>query len=318
MQTGNKMNDQDAGSINIHSIQHRRNIHSFSHFAMATVYEIMIFHKDNNYAEQAAQAAFLEIDRLEMELSRFIENSDIARINAMSKNDEIIIGPDTLNCLLKCLDLKEETNGAFDITIGRNIDLWKNKSTQQKIDQSSLEDVQLQIDTEKFKVTLLSENANLDLGGFGKGYAIDQVYELLLEWGIESGFIHGGSSSALAFGSNSKNKPWEITLTHPVNNSVFYKTGLHERTLSGSGINKENHIINPHTMEPAKKRLAAWVYAKTAAVSDALSTAFMIMSDIEIKKYCDKNTGVSAIILESDKPNPLCFGNYFSKAGITT
>ncbi|KAA3610088.1 MAG: FAD:protein FMN transferase [Calditrichaeota bacterium] len=307
------MKDQDDKSINIQPSLNQDNVHSFSHFAMATVYEIMISHKDSIYAEQAAQAAFEEIDRLELELSRFIENSDIARINAMSKNEEIIIGPDALECLVKCFEIKVETNGAFDISIGSNIDLWKNKSTVQKTDPALLKKVELQIDIENFRVTLLSENANLDLGGFGKGYAIDRVHELLLDWGIESGFIHGGSSSALAFGSSSKNECREISFTHPENKSVLYKAGLTNMALSGSGISKENHIINPGTMEPVQERLAAWVFAETAAASDALSTAFMIMPGNEINKYCEENKNVSAIILEKEQTNPKYIGEYFKQ-----
>ena len=55
--------------------------HRFSHQAMATTFEVFIVHGDARYAEQAAWAAFDELDRLEAELSRFIENSDISRIN---------------------------------------------------------------------------------------------------------------------------------------------------------------------------------------------------------------------------------------------
>ena len=56
-------------------------LHRFSHKAMATIYEIFIVHEDANYAQQAAYEAFFELDKLEQELSRFIENSDISRIN---------------------------------------------------------------------------------------------------------------------------------------------------------------------------------------------------------------------------------------------
>ncbi len=58
-----------------------KNIHRFSHQAMATIFEIIIVLDDKDYGEQAAAAVFTEIDRLEDELSRFNPNSDISKIN---------------------------------------------------------------------------------------------------------------------------------------------------------------------------------------------------------------------------------------------
>ena len=157
------------------------NAYRFSHNSMATVFEVFIIHDDAGYAEQAAWEAFRELDRLELGLSRFIENSDISRINNLSKHQSTQIGLETFECLKLCAQLTSQTDGAFDITAGKNTGMNM-----------------LQLDESDFSVTLLADSINLDLGGFGKGYAIDLMAQLFREWDIESALIHGGKSSVLA------------------------------------------------------------------------------------------------------------------------
>ncbi|MHC4571036.1 MAG: hypothetical protein ACYS0C_03020 [Planctomycetota bacterium] len=71
--------------------------HHFSHEAMATTFEIFILNDDARYTQQAAWAAFDELDRLEAELSRFIENSDISRISNLAANQSLRIGPESIS-----------------------------------------------------------------------------------------------------------------------------------------------------------------------------------------------------------------------------
>ena len=64
----------------------------FSHEAMATTYEVIVVHEDERYARQAAAAAFEEVNRLEADLSRFIENSDISQINSLPVGRPLVLG----------------------------------------------------------------------------------------------------------------------------------------------------------------------------------------------------------------------------------
>jgi thiamine biosynthesis lipoprotein len=79
--------------------QEMRRVHRFEHQAMATLFEIYLSHLDSEYAAQAAFTCFAEIDRLEQELSRFIPNSDVSRINHLKAGDEVTVGLDTFYCL---------------------------------------------------------------------------------------------------------------------------------------------------------------------------------------------------------------------------
>jgi len=76
-----------------------RGTHRFSHAAMATVFEVRCVHADARYAAQAAQAAFDLVDRLEQELSRFVGNSDISRINHLAAGQRTRVNPSAMECL---------------------------------------------------------------------------------------------------------------------------------------------------------------------------------------------------------------------------
>ena len=102
------------------------NIHRFTHKAMATIYEILIEYDDKLYAEQAAKAAFDEIDRLENELSRFLPSSEISKINNLKSGEILLLSEDTLECLIQSQKSFEITNGAFDITLGSFKEKWRN------------------------------------------------------------------------------------------------------------------------------------------------------------------------------------------------
>ena len=110
-----------------------RRCHRFTHNAMATVFEIFIIHKDKVYAEEAAFEAFRYLDQLEQELSRFLTNSDISRINHSGAGQPIRVGSDTFACLKQCVDLTAKTKGVFDITIGAFVQIVNQNQKSRKI-----------------------------------------------------------------------------------------------------------------------------------------------------------------------------------------
>ena len=102
--------------------------HHFAHEAMATVFELYIVSEDEAYAQGGAQAAFAEVDRLELEMSRFIENSDIARLNSALPGEVVEVGMEVFDCLSRAVELSVQTGGAFDITIGALYECWLNET----------------------------------------------------------------------------------------------------------------------------------------------------------------------------------------------
>ncbi len=286
-----------------------RNLHRFSHPAMATVFEIFIIDDDASYAEQAAQEAFNELDRLEQELSRFIANSDVTRINHLAAKLPLRIGLDAFECLKISQQVFNDTSGAFDVTIGTLLQCWLHPDkTLRSPTGAELAEARrnvgmhlLELDEAEHTVTLQASPVHIDLGAVGKGYAVDLMSKILCEWDIERALIHGGRSSVFALGAPPSEKGWPLTFTNPRRREqILTQPRLCQQAASGSGLQKGRHIINPRTAQPLTGNRAAWVITPSAATSDAISTAFMIMEPDEIQAYCQRHPEVHALILTAD------------------
>jgi len=284
--------------------------HRFSHEAMATVFEIFIIHEEGNYAGQAALAAFDELDKIERNLSRFIENSDISQINRLAVGQSLKLCEDAFRCLQLAADIYDQTNGAFDITVGSLLscriaeDKTLRKPSAQDLDlaRRCTGMAAFQLDETEHTITLLSGPVQIDLGGIGKGYAVDRMAELLADWSIDTALVHSGQSSVLALGAPPRSKGWPVTLTSPDNpKEILAHLYLCEKALSGSGLQKGPHIIDPRRGLPVEGKIAAWSSAPDGATADALSTAFMVMAPDEIKKYCRRCPDVRAMIILQDE-----------------
>ena len=243
--------------------------HRFSHEAMNTVFEVIVCGQEAQYAEQAAWAAFDELDQIEAELSRFIEGSDIWQINSLHAGESVIVGITAFECLQLARRVYEETHGAFDVTAcgtARGMDL-------------------LTIDENEFTVTVTADGLTVDLGGIGKGYAVDRMAALLGEWEIHCAVVHSGQSSVYAIGSPGDTAGWGIALGGPA--ASREKLVLRDRALSGSAQTQDDPHILARDGKPVAGAVAAWAIAPSAALADALSTAFVVMSDRQVRRYCD-------------------------------
>jgi len=276
------------------------NLRRFEHNAMATVYEVFVVHKDAVYAGQAAWAAFEEVDRLENNLSRFIENSDISRINSLAPGHSLQIGLPAFECLQISVEMSKQTKGAFDITFGslhRGCDLLK-------------------LNEDDHTIELSAERIQIDLGAIGKGYAVDIIARILSEWGISAALISAGQSTILPIGKPEELPGWPVTMSDPSDYSrILAKIHIAGQALSASSQRKGPHIINPRTGNPAKGKTGAWATAGTAARADALSTAFMVMTAAQVRAFCKKHEETSAVIVlpvkKKDSANRILrYGNW--------
>ncbi len=298
----------------------------FSHEAMATTFEILVVHEDERYARQAATAAFNEVDRLEAELSRFLENSDIARINNLPAHQPLPIGLDAFECLKLSIRMYSETNGAFDVTVGALVKCWRNEDgtsrtpSPEEVNRARLHTGTnlLQLDEREHTVRLSASPMHVDLGGIGKGYAVDRVAELLREWSIDTALVSGGYSSVLALDAPAGTEGWPLTLSDPADHKcILARPCLRGRALSGSGVQKGGHIISSRTGRPIEGRRAAWASAPDAGTADALSTALMIMDPDEIERYCSLHPEALAMVIlqeqgeEAPKETILHFGRWY-------
>lgn len=273
--------------------------HRFSHEAMATSFEIIIAQDDVDalYAAQASDAVFAEIDRLEDELSRFRPMSEISRLNRLSAGEELSISLAAWDCLNLAKTVYDETAGAFDITIGPLMHLWRSpdgslhepEAERLALARQSIGSGLFELIEDGCRVRVLADHMVFDLGAVGKGYALDQAVQILQDWDITRVFLNAGDSTLLALEPPPGEAGWPVTLADGAQ-----EMALKEQALSGSGFMVQgSHLMNPRTLRPVPvQNKRSYALAPTAALSDALSTAFMIMSAEEIAELCAKYPGV--------------------------
>jgi uncharacterized protein (TIGR03663 family) len=260
------------------------NMLKFSHQAMNSTFEIFIQHTDESYAHQAARAAFAEADRLEALLSRFLANSDVSRINVAPVGQTVVVDQEVMECLCIAQQALELTGGAFDITLS-------GKGRQA-----------LELFPAAGEVRRL-EPVAVDLGGIGKGYAVDRMSQVLSEWSVSKALIHGGASSVLAMRPPDGKKGWPVTISDPSTGEVVLRLQLADEVLASSGLGKGLHIIDPATGNAVENARSSWVcLPKSAALADAVSTALMILPTEKIA-VLQQEIARSSILVFTNREN---------------
>lgn len=277
-------------------------IHRIGSHSMATEFQIYVVGTSEAKAMAVASAALRDLEPLESELSRFKRNSDISRLNHLQKGESTPIGIAALDCIQLAQDIHTATEGAFDITAGPLIAVLTNPDhsprdpSQEELSKAinAVGIKKIKLDHESLTATVLCDDLWLDLGGIGKGYALDQMALILKESGINNAMLDAGGSTLLAFGDGPDGNGWVGGLGEPNSPEIILKNN----SLSGSGFSERGeHIIDPrkHCRVPMKK-CNAWALAPYAALADALSTAFLVMTPKEIQDLCEKHEEIEAIL----------------------
>lgn len=274
--------------------------------AMATRFTLLISAADADatYARQAVNAVRIEVERLEEELSRFKAGSEIWRLSQLKTGQSMRLGLAAWDCLSLAKSLYQETGGAFDITIGPLMRLWRQGDGSLR--QPAVEEIEearritgshlFDLDESELSITLRAHPMVFDLGGIGKGYALDQAVQLLDDWGIRNALLNAGDSTVLALGAPPGAVAWPVS-------AGGCEIALRDRALSGSGFAEQGgHIMDPRTLRPVSGRSQRrYALAPTAALADALSTAFMVMNDDEVRSLCARYPEVALLPSGNDR-----------------
>lgn len=250
--------------------------HTFQHEAMQTTFTLRLLHADRQHAEAAATDAFALLDEIEQSLSRYIEGSDVWQINHLQAGESLFIRELCYDCLRASLDANELTLGLFDVTMGTRIEHRKQNREGLPPEPCG----RLLIDPERPAVHCLEAGREIDLGGIGKGFALDRMEDRLLEWEIESALLSAGSSTQLAYGP----EPWTV---HLCGTHCSHTIELKNEALSASGtIFQGAHIVSPDqpfSEEESYLQQKTWVIHPTGTLADAWSTALLLIDENKIE-----------------------------------
>ena len=274
---------------------------------MATEWVLLIRHTDQELAVNAADAVFRDIDALEAELSRFRPDSEVGRIGRLRSGESVALRLAAWDCLSLARDVWQATAGAFDVAIGPLYELWRNRPASDPPTDAELASAMARsgsrlfdLDEESQRIQVHTDHLRLDLGAIGKGYALDMAAHLLrTDWDVENALlITGGGSTVLAMGCAPDGDGWQINVGPPENPPLRLTAG----SVSASGfIYQGRHIVNPRTGLPVStEKLHTWAVAPTAALSDALSTAFLIMERSEIARFLTTQPDVRAFLVDGE------------------
>jgi FAD:protein FMN transferase len=273
----------------------------------------------------AATEALDEIDRLESSLTVFRETSEVSVVNSEAAKNPVEVSQELFDLLTLCQRLYEETGGAFDVTSGPLTRSWGflrrqgRLPSQAEIDQAKLSvgSNKLLLDDKSKTVRFAREHMEINLGSIGKGYALDSAADLM-STKVSTALLNAGSSSMRAIGKGEHGNGWIVGLRNP--RSKLRRLGvlrLRDCALSTSGNEEQffehqgqrySHVIDPRSGWPASGVTSVSVVAPTAAISDALATAFFVGGRQLAEPYCQTHTDVLAIMLESNAAAPISFG----------
>ena len=277
-------------------------------FAMDT-YMTLVAYGDE--AQTALDECARDINELERSLSRTIDSSCVARLNAEgSFSDE-----ETARLVDAALRCSAETGGTFDITIAPLVELWNITGdepyvpTQREID-TLLPNVGSGHVHIKDSTVTLDKGCAIDLGGIAKGYASDCVADIFKSHGIESGTVSLGGNVYVC-GTKPDGKPWTVGIQNPeggdcaayaeLSEAFAVTSGGYQRFFTAEDGTIYQHIIDPRTGAPAQSDLTSvTVIGKNGTRCDAYSTALYVMGEAGAIDFWRSQGGFDMILITAD------------------
>ena len=266
-------------------------------YSMGTMVDVMVYHASRSEAEGAVEKALEEIVRLDQVMSDYEADSDLAKLTREARRGFATAGPDLYAILQESMKFSRVSSGKFDVTIGPLLKTWrKAREENRRPSEAELASVRRCVGYQKVeiaapdRVRFHSDCVEIDLGGLGKGYAVDRAMKMLTSAGIGHGMVNAGSSSIASLGHPPARSGWPVTLGPDVPGS---RTLLLDNA-SVSTSQQTGNILDPATGTAANLDTTVSVVAPTATTSDALSTTLLLLTVDEAQKLLADFPDVSA------------------------
>ena len=282
---------------------------------MGTVARIVVYAPNLNAAAAATRSAFQRIRELDGILSDYQAGSELNRLSHQSGGPPVKIGPDLFRVLSAAQNLAVKSDGAFDVTVGPVIRLWRRARRQRALPEAGRLAAALDLtgfrwltlDPKPQTAQLAKPGMLLDVGGIAKGFAADEALKTLKQAGIEQALVALGGDIAVSNPPPGR-KGWSIEIASLnlagapkpspllLHNAAVSTSGDAEQFVEIDGI-RYSHIIDPRTGKALTGRRSATVVAAHGVDSDALATAVSVMDQAEGLKLIDATQSASALIV---------------------
>jgi FAD:protein FMN transferase len=283
--------------------------------AMACRFEITLPSELGHHLD-AAKDALDTIDALEAQLTIFRETSELAQVNREAADHPVVVEERLFQLLTECQRLWEITDGAFDITSTPLSRTWGFLRRQGRLPtddeiteaRACVGMQHVRLDPTRQTVSFDRPGVSLNLGSIGKGYALDRVAEQMTGAGVPTALLTSGSSSLFALGAGHEGQGYEVGIRDPFDHTRRYgSVRLTGEGLGVSGVGEQwfehagrryGHIIDPRSGWPVEGRALVAVVAPTAALADALATAFFVGGPETVKRYHRAYPDVSVVVID--------------------
>lgn len=288
--------------------------YEYSHQQMGTQIGLVFYEKDKARADSIAQLVFKRIDELNGILSNYLPQSEINRLGK-KPNRDVVVSTDLFRLMNISGDYAKRTSGAFDITLGPLIELWKKarknrqvpsmaeiRSAQQRTGHGNLEFPNINT------VRLKQEGMQLDVGGIGKGFAADEAINLLKRNGIKSALVDMGGDVTVS-GAPPNKEFWILGFSYFNENGeeVFQKVKLKNRAVATSGDlyqysvidgKRYSHIVDPKSGIALSNNIQVTVIAPNGTMADAYASALSVLGIGEGRKVVRETTDLEVFMVE--------------------
>jgi thiamine biosynthesis lipoprotein len=285
---------------------------------MGTELRLTTWTADDAEALAAFEAVFDEFDRLEALMSTFRDTSEISRLNAAAGGAPIPVSPDVLAVFRQARQISEWTGGKFDITFGALSGLWQFdeepiarvpnlEAVQARLPLVAYED--LEVDETAGTARLRRPGMSVNLGGIGKGYAVDRAVEILRARSLDTFLIQAGGD--LYVGGRPEGRAWRLGIQDPrgpaaspfavmeLSDATFSTSGDYERFFISDG-QRYHHILDPDLGEPAMASRSVTIVTSRAVLADALSTGVFILGAEAGMALIERTPDVEGVIVTAE------------------
>ncbi len=289
--------------------------HSDAMQKMGTRVEIQLWSEDEGEARALLAAGMAEFDRIEAAMSTYRESSEISRVNRDAATRAVPVSPELALLVRRSLEISARTGGAFDITfdsVGQFYDYRGGRRPDDaQISQSlpAIDYRHVDVDATASTIRFTTPGTRINLGGIAKGYACEQVIDLLRRRGVRHALANAGGDTRLL--GDRRGKAWMVGIRDPDDDTrwvtrlaladeALSTSGDYERFFEEDGV-RYHHILDPKSGRPAGGIRSVTVIGPDATLTDALSTSLFVLGMQKGLRVLDEFPGYAAVIVDAER-----------------